>query len=223
MEEIISFGVMFRPVAVKICGLTREADVDLALELGADFCGFIVFPKSPRGISFERAVELAHRVPEGRRVLVDVETGTDELERRRDAGFDFFQIHAGLNVGLASLAGWSGLVGRERLWMAPRLKPGDAFPEMLFEFSDTVLLDTYRKDQMGGTGETGDWAGFADLKQRHAGTNWILAGGLNPKNVQAAIAASGAEHLDLSSGVESEPGIKNPEKLRELFGALKAG
>jgi phosphoribosylanthranilate isomerase len=214
---------MFRPVAIKICGLTREADVDLALELGADFCGFIVYPKSPRAISLERAVALAGRVPEGRRVLVDVETGTDELERRRDDGFDFFQIHAGLNVGLASLAGWSGLVGRERLWMAPHLRPEDPFPEMLFEFADTVLLDTYREDQVGGTGKIGDWAGFAELKQGYPATNWILAGGLNPGNVLEAIAATGAEHVDLSSGVESEPGIKNPEKLRKLFGVLKAG
>lgn len=212
---------MYRPVAVKICGLTREADVDLALELGADYCGFIVYPKSPRGLSFARAAELSARVPEGRRVLVDVATGTDELERRRDAGFDYFQIHAGLNLGLASLAAWSGLVGRERLWIAPRLKPEDAFPQAVLEFADTVLLDTYHKDQVGGTGETGDWAGFAKLRQNHPLANWVLAGGLNPGNVLDAVAATGAERVDISSGVESEPGIKNPEKLRELFGVLK--
>jgi phosphoribosylanthranilate isomerase len=212
---------MYRPVSVKVCGLTRESDVDLALELGADFCGFIVYPKSQRGLSFERAVELASRVPEGKRVLVDVETGTDDLEHRRDAGFDYFQIHAGLDVGLASLAAWSGLVGREHLWLAPRLKPGDAFPEMVFEFADTVLLDTYHKDQVGGTGETGDWSGFAKLKQTYSQTSWVLAGGLKPDNVLGAIAASGADWVDVSSGVESEPGIKNPEKLRELFGVLK--
>lgn len=214
---------MNRALSVKICGLTREADVDLALELGADFCGFIVYPQSLRGISFERAAELCGRVPEGKRVLVDVESSTDELERRREAGFDFFQIHSGLDTRLASLAAWSGLVGRERLWVAPRLKPGDLFPEMVFEFADTVLLDTYHKDQVGGTGATGDWAGFADLKQRHTATNWILAGGLSSANVLDAIAATGAEHVDLSSGVESEPGKKDPEKLRELFGVLKAG
>ena len=197
--------------------------MDLALELGADFCGFIVYPNSPRGISLERAVELARRVPEGRRVLVDVETGTDELERRRDLGFDFFQIHAGLDVGLASLAGWSGLVSPGRLWIAPRLKPGDAFPQAVLEFADTVLLDTYHKDQVGGTGETGDWGTFAALKLMHAATNWVLAGGLNSANVLDAIAATGAERVDVSSGVESEPGIKNPEKLRQLFGVLKAG
>lgn len=212
---------MYRPVSVKICGLTREADVDLALELGADFCGFIVYPKSPRGLSLERAAELAARVPEGKRVLVDVESGADELERHRDAGFDYFQIHAGLNVGLASLAAWSGLAGRERLWIAPRLQPEKPFPEMVLEFADTVLADTYHKEQIGGTGETGDWAGFAELKQSHPRTNWILAGGLNPQNVLDAIAATGAERVDINSGVESEPGIKNPEKLRELFGVLR--
>ncbi|HKK19621.1 MAG TPA: phosphoribosylanthranilate isomerase [Opitutales bacterium] len=212
---------MYRPIAVKICGLTREADVDLALELGADFFGFIVYPKSPRAIPLERAVELAGRVPEGRRVLVDVETGTDELEQRRDAGFDFFQIHSGLGVGLATLAAWSGLVGRERLWIAPRLKPGDAFPELVLEFADTVLLDSYHKDRMGGTGETGDWAGFAELKLKHPSANWVLAGGLSPQNVLEAVSATGTERVDVNSGVESEPGMKNPEKLRELFGVLK--
>ena len=214
---------MFRPVAVKVCGLTRESDVDLALELGADYCGFIVYPKSPRGLTIERAAELAARVPEGKRVLVDVETGADVLERYRDAGFDYFQIHAGLNTGLASLAAWSGLLGRERLWIAPRLQPGEPFPEMVLEFADTVLVDTYHKDQVGGTGETGDWAGFAELKQLHPKFNWVLAGGLNPGNVLEAIMATGAERVDVNSGVESEPGMKNPEKLRELFGALKPG
>ena len=111
-------------------------------------------------LTLERAAALAERVPEGRRVVVDVETGADDLERYRDAGFDRFQIHAGLSVGLASLAAWSGLVGRERLWVAPRLAPSDAFPGAVLEFADTVLLDTYHKDRVGGTGETGDWDGF---------------------------------------------------------------
>ena len=214
---------MFRPVSIKVCGLTREADVDLALELGADYCGFIVYPKSPRGISIERAAELAQRVPEGKRVLVDVETGTEELERYRDAGFDAFQIHAGMNMGLVSLAAWSGLVGRERLWLAPRLAPGEDFSEVVLEFTDTVLLDAFHQDKYGGTGETGDWTGFAQLRERLPQINWILAGGLSPKNVLEAVAATGADRIDVNSGVESEPGQKNPEKLRELFGILKPG
>ena len=212
---------MFRPVQIKVCGLTREEDVDMALSLGADYCGFIVYPKSPRGLSLERASELAARVPEGKRVVVDVETGSDELERFRDAGFDYFQIHAGLQVGLATLATWSGLVGKERLWVAPRLAPGDAFPEAILEFADTVLIDTFSKSQIGGTGEVGDWEGFASLREMHPHIHWILAGGLSPDNALEAVAATGAEHIDVNSGVESVPGIKDAEKLRSLFKTLR--
>lgn len=212
---------MYRPVQVKVCGLTREADVDQALEMGADFCGFIVYAKSPRGLSLERASELAARVPAGKRVLVDVETGAEELERFRGAGFDYFQIHAGMEVGLASLAAWSGLVGRERLWVAPRIPPGESFSEVVLEFADTVLLDAFHSNKYGGSGQTGDWAMFAGLRERLPQANWILAGGLGPGNVAEALAATGAERIDVNSGVESEPGLKNPEKLRELFRILK--
>ena len=217
---LVIFLAMHKIPKVKICGLTREEDIDLALELGADYCGFIVFPKSPRGITVGRAAELASRVPEGKRVLVDVETGAGELELRRDLGFDYFQIHTSLEVGLATLAGWSGLVGRDRLWIAPKFAQSDAFPESVLEFTNTVLLDTYHKDRMGGTGETGDWDRFMSLKAQYSEHNWILAGGLSPSNICAAIAATGTDCADLSSSVEAEPGRKDPEKLRELFGAL---
>jgi phosphoribosylanthranilate isomerase len=212
---------MFVPVAIKVCGLTREEDVDLAVELGADFCGFIVYPKSPRGISVERAVELAQRVPEGQRVLVDVETGSEELERVRDLGFDFFQIHAGLDLGMATLATWSGLVGRERLWLAPRVPPAEPFPELTLEFADTLLVDTYHANQVGGTGEPGDWSGFAALQDAHPDRRWILAGGLSPENIDAAVAASGARTVDCNSGLEAAPGVKDPAKVRALFKRLR--
>lgn len=212
---------MYRPVQIKVCGLTREEDVERALALGADYCGFIVYSKSPRGISLERAGELAVRVPEGKRVLVDVETGSEELERMRGAGFDYFQIHTGLQVGLATLATWSGLVGKERLWIAPRVPPGEAFPETVLQFAATCLVDTFKKDHFGGTGQTGDWASFAQLQASHPKTHWVLAGGLSPANVLEAVAQTGARHLDLNSGVESSPGVKDEAKLREVFRILR--
>jgi len=215
---------MSRPVQIKVCGLAREADIDLALELGADYCGFIVYPKSPRGVSLERAAQLAARVPEGKRVLVDVETGSEELERRRGLGFDYFQIHTGLRGGLATpaaLAAWSGLVGKERLWLAPRVAPGQGFPEATLEFADTILVDTFKKGRYGGTGQTGDWARFAQLQETYPDSHWILAGGLSPANVSEALVETGARHLDLNSGVESSPGVKDEAKLRELFRVLR--
>lgn len=211
---------MYLPVQIKVCGLTREVDVERALELGADYCGFIVYPASPRGLTPARAAELAARVPAGRRVLVDVETGSEELERMRDLGFDYFQIHTGLQVGLATLATWSGLVGKKRLWLAPRVPSGEAFPEAALPFANTMLVDTFNKDRFGGTGQTGDWTRFAQLQASHPETRWILAGGLSPANVLEAVAQTGARHLDLNSGVESAPGVKDHAKLREAFRVL---
>ncbi|WP_162025120.1 MULTISPECIES: phosphoribosylanthranilate isomerase [unclassified Lentimonas] len=206
---------------IKICGMTREEDVELALSLGADFLGFIVYPKSPRGISLARAEELAAVVPEGKRVIVDVETSPDDLRRYCGAGFDRFQIHASLPLDEQRLGQWSEIALRDRLWLAPRVSPTDVFPESVLSDADTILLDTYSKDQVGGTGHTGDFERFAGLKQQFEDTQWILAGGLNPSNVLDAVRRSTTTRVDVNSGVESAPGIKNPEKLRELFRVLR--
>ena len=212
---------MNQHVDIKLCGMTREEDVELALSLGVDFLGFIVYPKSPRGITLARAKEVAAVVPERKRVIVDVESSPDDLQRYCDAGFDRFQIHATLPIDEARLARWSEIAWRDRLWLAPRVSPTDVFPASVLEYVDTVLLDTYSKDQVGGTGHTGDFGRFASLKQQFEDTQWILAGGLNPSNVLDAVIRSTAERVDVNSGVESAPGIKNPEKLRELFRVLR--
>ncbi len=154
-------------------------------------------------------------------MIVDVETAPDDLLRYRDAGFDRFQIHAALPIDEQRLARWSEIVWRDRLWLAPRVAPTDVFPESVLAYTDTVLLDTYSKDQVGGTGHTGDFERFANLKLQFEDTQWMLAGGLTPSNVLDAVARSTATRVDVNSGVESAPGIKNPEKLRELFRVLR--
>lgn len=143
---------------------------------GLIFLGFIVYPRSPRGITLERASELAALVPVGKRVIVDVETAPDDLLRYRDAGFDRFQIHANLPIDLVRLARWSEIVWRDRLWLAPRVSPEDVFPESVLEYTDTVVLDTYSKARVGGTGHTGDFGRFASLKKQYEDTQWMLAG-----------------------------------------------
>jgi phosphoribosylanthranilate isomerase len=212
---------MHQELKIKICGLTREEDVALTLDLGADFLGFIVYPKSPRGLALERAQALAAVVPEGKRVVVDVEPTADDLRRYCDAGFDCFQLHARLPIDVARLEAWSKVVGPERLWIAPRVSPDDVFPASVLDYAGTVLLDTFSKDQIGGTGHTGDFGQFARLQQQFGQAQWILAGGLTPTNVLDAIARSTAQRVDVNSGVECAPGIKNPEKLRELFRVLR--
>lgn len=208
------------PPTIKICGLTRPEDIILARELGADYFGFIVYPKSPRAVSIDRAVELMHEVPEGRAVLVDVNTGTDDLDPYRKLGFGKFQIHLDLGLSLVNAAAYAGMVGPENLWLAPRLAPDDDFPQGLLNFAETFLLDAYAKDKYGGTGHTSDWDRYNDLAAMHPHKNWVLSGGLSPENVRDALDATGTRMIDLNSGVESAPGVKDETKLRALFAKL---
>ena len=208
------------PLKIKICGLTRKEDVSLALSLGADYFGFIVYPTSPRALTLESAVGLAAEVPVEKRVIVDVGPSADDLERYQDAGFGAFQIHARSEQGVSSLADWSGLVGREHLWFAPRIKPGEAFPKIAMDFANTIVMDSYSSNQVGGTGRTGDWESFQALRKSYPATRWFLAGGLGPDNVQDALNVTGSSFVDVNSGVESAPGVKDADRMRKLFGLL---
>ena len=206
---------------IKVCGLTREEDVKLTLSLGADYFGFILYPQSPRAVSLDRAVELAAAVPIGQRVAVDVATSLEDLKSYSDAGFDYFQIHFGAGFEHSNLAEYSKIVRKEKLWIASRLAFEDTFPEVILDYADTILIDTFVNDQFGGTGKVGDWARFNALKARYPQTNWVLAGGLSSSNVLDALASTAADHLDINSGVETAPGIKDEAKLREAFKVLR--
>lgn len=206
---------------IKVCGLTREEDVKLTLSLGADYLGFILYPQSSRAVSLDRAVELAAAVPVGQRVAVDVATSLDDLNRYREAGFDYFQIHFGADFDHSNLAEYSKIVGKEKLWLAPRLAYEDTFTEDILDYANTILIDTFVNDQFGGTGKVGDWTRFNALKERYPQTNWVLAGGLSPSNLLDALTSVTADHLDINSGVEIAPGIKDGAKLREAFKVLR--
>jgi len=208
------------PSKVKICGLTRWTDVSASLDLGAAYIGLNVYPQSPRSAGRDQAFDLCQRIPAGQRVMVDVNTAAHELENWADLGFDFFQIHFDYSVDWATIASWSGAVGRERLWLAPKIPPGEPFPQNILEFADTVLVDAYDPNKFGGSGKTGDWSKFAEWSTLYAHKQFILAGGLNPENVAEAVAQSGAEIVDTASGVESQPGKKDPAKLKAFFEAL---
>lgn len=208
---------------VKICGITRQEDAALALSLGADFLGVICFDRSPRCVAPEGVPELLEAIPSGRRVLVDVNPGTDQLDKYLEWGFDYFQLHCPYDLGLATLASWCGQVGGpERLWIAPKVPPEEPFPQAALEFADTVLYDTYSQDPLrfGGTGQTGDWERFESWRTLYQHKQWVLAGGLTPDNIGAALACATPDIVDFNSGVEQEPGRKDPEKLRRLFHRL---
>jgi phosphoribosylanthranilate isomerase len=206
---------------IKVCGLTREEDVKLTLSLGADYFGFILYPQSPRAVTLDRAVELAAPVSVGQRVVVDVATSVEDLKSYLDTGFNYFQIHFGADFEHNKLAEYSKIVGKEKLWLAPRLASEDTFSENILDYADTILIDTFVKDQFGGTGKVGDWSRFNALKEAYPQTNWVLAGGLSPPNLLEALASTAADHLDINSGVETAPGIKDEAKLREAFKVLR--
>ena len=213
---------MIDGIRLKICGLTALVDAEFVDRAGADALGFILYPKSPRYISLLQYRAIAPRLPEGRkRVAVMVEPTAAELAEALAAGFDCFQIHFNpATVPVAVVASWSQAVGPKRLWLAPKLPPGAEVGGELLSLADTFLIDTFHASSFGGTGRTGDWAGFARQQTAHPEKTWILAGGLNPENITGALAESGAKLVDVNSGVEVAPGVKDHAKVRQLVVAI---
>lgn len=212
---------MMGDVHLKVCGQTCAEDAHAAADIGADYLGFILYPKSPRAVTLERYKEIAPSLPAGpRRVAVLVEPSTNELAAVIAAGFDLFQIHFGCTTAFEIVQGWSLQVGAHRLWLAPKLPPADDVPAEWLPLATSFLLDTFHAGGFGGSGKTGDWSKFAAHQERHPQNTWILAGGLKPENIAEAIAGSGARFVDVNSGVESSPGVKDGAKLRMLADVL---
>lgn len=205
---------------IKICGMTNIADVQFCENIGADFLGMIRYSKSPRFVPDENVYGLLEEIPEGKRVYVDVEPSLDSLKEAVELGFDYFQLHFSLSVSSAVISEWSALVGKERLWLAPRLPEDEPFPKYLLPLADTFLVDTYQENAFGGSGETGDWDTFWALKETYQDKDWILAGGLAPDNVKDAMTSSGTQVIDVNSGVEKRPGVKDHEKVQAVFQAV---
>jgi phosphoribosylanthranilate isomerase len=213
---------MINGVRVKICGITSLVDAEAADSIGADYLGFILFPKSPRFISAEQYRAMKSLLPERRRVAVSVEPTESDLLAQVELGFEHFQIHFNQELPIATIARWSEIVGPDQLWLAPRLPPGaDVLPKLI-PYAHTFLLDTFHKDKMGGTGETGDWDKFKRHRETYSDKNWVLSGGLAPDNVVNALRATSAARIDVNSGVEIAPGVKSPEKLQALVAVLRA-
>lgn len=212
---------MINGLQLKVCGQTRVEDASVAAELGADYLGFILYPKSPRAVTLARYAELATGLPAGpRRVAVLVEPSGEELAAAASAGFDFFQIHCAHTTPLATVQAWSVQVGAHRLWLAPKLPPGEDVPAEWLPLAATFLMDTFHAEGFGGSGKTGDWAKFARHQLANPQHTWILAGGLNAENIGTAVARSGTHFVDVNSGVEAAPGVKDHAKLRRLAEVL---
>ncbi len=211
---------MIDGIRFKVCGLTSLVDAEFADRCGADYLGFVLHPASPRGISLAQFSAMAPRLPARRKVAVSVEPKGGDLAAMRDAGFDYFQIHFRPETTEAQLAEWSQLVGAKHLWLAPKLPPGAEVTSATRDLAKFILLDTFHPGVFGGSGQTGDWGKFARHQAAHPENIWILAGGLNADNIADALGQSGARFVDVNSGVESAPGVKDEAKLKRFVVAL---
>ena len=210
-------------IAVKICGLTRPEDVDAAVEAGADMVGFVFFPPSPRSVTPAKAAELAARVPAGvLKVALSVDSGDDLLsEIAGTVGVDIMQLHG--HESPERVVEVHRHIGLEVMKAVPISTAADVRHARAYEtVADRLMFDA--KPPKGATRPGGnalafDWRLIAGEKWAKP---WVLAGGLTPENVADAIHASGAWAVDVSSGVESAPGVKDADRIRRFIAAARA-
>jgi phosphoribosylanthranilate isomerase len=207
---------------VKICGLSTAATLDAALDAGADTVGFVFFSKSPRHIDWATARALG-RQAQGRAKIValSVDADDDTLKRIVEAlSPDLMQLHGSETPARVKEIG--ALCERPTMKAIGVATRADlAAAEAYKGVADILLIDAKPpKDAVlpGGNGRPFDWSLTQDF---HAPVPWLLSGGLDPKTVATAIALSGARGVDVSSGVESAPGVKDPAKIRAFVAAAR--
>ena len=131
---------MINGIRLKVCGITSLVDAAAADAVGADYLGFIFYPKSPRWVSKPQMLALKDRLPPRKKVAVSVDPTAAELAQQAELGFDFFQVHFNPQTPLQLIGSWAETVGVARLWLAPRLPAGvDIYPELL-PLAETFLI-----------------------------------------------------------------------------------
>ena len=213
-------------VSVKICGLTREADVDMAVEAGADMIGVVIVDTSPRYVDFDKAQALILRAAElGAEPWVVATMAVPWLGKliEETPEIGAVQLHGKETPGQIT---WFS----KRYPLVPVIKamgiasPRDLAEAAEFEAADAFLFDAKPPkgaDREGGHGRTFDWSILKGFRVNDH-EDWTLSGGLTPENVAEAIAKSGAGAVDVSSGVEASPGVKDKAKVEAFIAAAKA-
>ena len=211
-------------VPVKICGLNRPEAVAAAVAGGAAFVGFVFFPRSPRAVTPEVAAGLAAAVPKGVAkvgLFVDPDDATIAAVLAA-VPLDLLQLHGHETPERA--AAIRARFGVPVMKVLPVAEPGDV--EQADRYApvvDRLMFDSKpprRPDALpGGNGLPFDWRLMAGRRWR---VPWMLAGGLTPETVAEAVRLTGAEAVDVSSGVEDAPGVKNVEKIAAFLAAARA-
>jgi phosphoribosylanthranilate isomerase len=209
---------------IKICGLTREADIDAAVHAGADAVGFVLYPASPRHVSAQRAGELARRLPPFvTPVLLFVNATAQDIQEGCEAVPQaLLQFHGDETPATCEAAGRPYL----RAARIPTGPAGAGF-DLLKYASDyssaqAILLDAL-VDGYGGGGQSFDWNAFPwSHPLLNASSRLVLSGGLTPANVIDGISRVRPWAVDVSSGVEAAKGIKDPDKMLAFVAAVRA-
>jgi phosphoribosylanthranilate isomerase len=202
---------------VKICGINDPLGFDTVVEAGADWVGFVFFPPSPRYVTPDTAAALSGRIAGGPpRVGLFVNPDLEAIARVLDTvGLDVLQIYGALGE-LATIKARFGLP----IWRAVGINSAADLPTDPLA-ADRLLLEAKPPagaNRPGGNATSFDWA---VLRGWPAPAPWVLAGGLTPDNVTGAIRATGTDTVDVSSGVESSKGVKDPALIRAFIAAAK--
>ena len=193
---------------IKFCGMTRVEDVAAACELGIDAVGFVLWPKSPRHVQMRQLAPLIKMLPPTLTpVGVFVSPDDDDVRQAREAGVRVVQVH-----------GDDGQRFEGEVWLARSLDAdvdtnlSTILPEV------TIVLDAHDPERHGGTGRTIDWARAAAVAARR---KVLLAGGLTPANVGNAIDQVRPFGVDVASGIEDRPGVKNAQAMKAFVAAVR--
>jgi phosphoribosylanthranilate isomerase len=206
---------------VKICGITRPQDAELAASLGASALGFVFWPDSPRYVRAHTVKAMTANVPQ--RVLkvgVFVDQPVEEVARIMDeAGLDVAQLHGHESPDYCVQLKRQYMVSGFTRTLIKAIGIEDKGLTAIDDFDpDVVLLvDAHDPVRFGGTGKTVNWDSARAVA---AARRTILAGGLNAANIKLAIRSVRPYGVDVSSGVESAPGVKDPNRMRTFFEAL---
>ncbi|VEF01054.1 phosphoribosylanthranilate isomerase [Neisseria canis] len=202
-------------IRTKICGFTRPEDARAAAELGADAVGLVFFEGSKRHVSIEQAQQIVCVLPPFVSVVALFVNETEARIRQilAEVPIDMIQFHGD------EPAEFCRLFDRPYL-KAVRVRNADDIAVAAAAYPDAraVLFDAHIAGEYGGTGHSFDWK----MLPAGLGGHWILSGGLNPENISRALRITGARAVDVSSGVESAPGIKSREKMAAFLEAVRS-
>lgn len=200
-------------VRIKFCGLTNVRDVTAAVHMGVDALGFVFYPSSPRAVTIEQAKTLCGGVPAFvTRVGLFVNASAEQVALAfREARLNLVQFHGDESPEFCQSVGLPYI-------RALRVRDGMDLEATMAAYPDAsgFLLDTYRPGVPGGTGERFDWSLIPNTNRP-----LILAGGLNPENAREAIEQVAPWALDVSGGIESTPGQKDPDKMARFVRACR--